>query len=187
MTVSKNFLSLLKVKPRLIVFDLDETLWPFGIDQFIMKPPYKMFPSTQGQVVDSEGKKIVVDSEGKKMDPFPESNQVLEQVHSARILMAVASRTTYPEGAHSLIQLFGWSNYFKFREIYPGSKTDHFKKLNQKSKIPLKEMLFFDNEERNVIDVESLGVTCVLVDSETGIKVDTLREGVEKWLINQQK
>lgn len=181
MTVSKNFLSLLKVKPRLIVFDLDETLWPFGIDEFILKPPYKKLPSTQKSV------RQVVDSEGKKMDPFPESNQVLEQIHSANILMAAASRTTYPEGAHSLIQLFGWSNYFKFKEIYPGSKIDHFKKLNQKSKIPLKEMLFFDNEERNVIDVEPLGVTCVLVDSETGVKVDTLREGVEKWLINQQK
>lgn len=185
MTVSKNFLSLMKVKPRLIVFDLDETLWPFGIDQFIMKPPYKNFPpykkfsSTQGSVGQ------VLDSEGKKMDPFPESNQVLEQIHSAKVLMAAASRTTYPEGADSLIQLFGWSNYFKFKEIYPGSKTDHFKKLNQKSKIPLKEMLFFDNEERNLIDVEPLGVTCVLVDSKTGVKVDTLREGVEKWLANQ--
>lgn len=37
--------------------------------------------------------------------------------------MAVASRTTYPPGAFSLMELYNWNDYFEVKEIYPGRST----------------------------------------------------------------
>jgi magnesium-dependent phosphatase 1 len=52
--------------------------------------------------------------------------QVLEKVSGLQVEMALASRTSELEGANALIQLFQWSKYFTHKEIYPGSKVDHF-------------------------------------------------------------
>ena len=142
---------------RLVVFDLDHTLWPFGIDQFKFKPPYRKI------------KEQVVDSEDKPMNPFPEVAQVLNKLHANGYELAVASRTTYPEGAHSLIELFGWNRLIQYRQIYPGSKVSHFANLKLDSGFSYKQMLFFDDEQRNINDTKPLGVTAVLVNGQIGV------------------
>ena len=38
-------------------------------------------------------------------------------------------RTTYTKEARQLIELFGWTKYFKYFEIYGGSKVTHFRKF----------------------------------------------------------
>lgn len=142
---------------RLVVFDLDHTLWPFGVDQFHFTPPYRKI------------KDMIVDSEDKRMDCFPEVPRVLHNLHSKGYELAVASRTTYPEGAHSLIELFGWSRLIRYRQIFPGSKRTHFANLKLESGFAYKQMLFFDDEPRNIDDTTPLGVTAVLVSPETGV------------------
>lgn len=170
-----------RLTPKLIVFDLDETLWPFGIDDYVMKPPYKKITAPDGM-----GSQVV-DAEGKHMFPYPEVNDVLKKIHSSHILMAAASRTTFPEGAESLIELFGWKYYFKYKEMYPGSKVEHLKHLMMKSQIEFKDMLFFDNELRNIVDVDKLGVICQLVDSETGLDTKTFKLGMGNWMLNKNR
>lgn len=164
-----TFLNRLRRRPALVVFDLDETLWPYGIDLFIVKPPYRKSGAH------------VVDATGQRMDPFPNVEPILKRLHEHNILMAAASRTTFPDGAFSLISLYGWDKYLKLYEIYPGSKTTHFKSLANKTGIRLEDMLFFDNETRNIADVSQLGVTCVMVDSETGLTWKDLEEGFKAF------
>lgn len=158
-----TFLS--RIRPRLVVFDLDETLWPFGVDDFTMRPPYRKVNG------------VVRDARGLVMDPYPEVNDILRQLHENGIPLAAASRTSYPDGAFSLIKLLGWSDYFKYKEIYPGSKTTHFMKMASASGVPFSEMIFFDNEPRNITDVSKLGVTCVLVDAYSGVTWDDVKKG----------
>lgn len=40
--------------------------------------------------------------------------------------IGVASRTSEIQGAEQLCELFDWNKYFKYKEIYPGSKVAHF-------------------------------------------------------------
>jgi len=39
------------------------------------------------------------------------------------------------------------------KEIYPGSKKTHFAKFTRDTAIPYNEMLFFDDESRNIHEV----------------------------------
>lgn len=159
-----------KVRPRLIVFDLDETLWPWGVDDFIFKPPYK-----------KQSNGSVHDARGKLMEPFGDSSKILQKLHSEQIEIAAASRTSYPPGAYSLIDLLGWKKYFKYTEIYPGSKKAHFEELKKQSGFTYDQMLFFDNEDRNIIDVSKLGVISILVDTYSGCTLKDLAKGLKMF------
>lgn len=162
-----SFLS--RIRPRLVVFDLDETLWPFGVDDFVMRPPYRLVNG------------VVRDARGVRMEPFPEVDDILKKLHENDVPLAAASRTTYPDGAFSLIKLLGWNEYFRYKEIYPGSKITHFKKLAAASGASFDEMIFFDNESRNITDVSKLGVTCVLVDTFVGMTWKDLEKGFKTF------
>jgi len=75
--------------------------------------------------------------------------------------------------------------YFSYKEIYPGSKVTHFKKFTQASGIPYSNMLFFDDEERNIHEIGRLGVTCVLV--RRGMKHAVLESGLKQHAARQAR
>lgn len=70
-------------------------------------------------------------------------------------------------------------DYFDEMEIYPGSKTTHFRSLKKKTGFEYAEMLFFDDESRNRNVERDLGVmTCIVPD---GMSVRVFDEGVRRW------
>lgn len=113
------------------------------------------------------------------MKPYPETLEVLEH-WSKKCEIAVASRTSYPQGAESLLKLFGMDKYINYKEIYPGCKLTHFAKLKQKSGLEYGEMLFFDDESRNIRDLKTVGVETVLVDSDHGVTKKLVEDMVNK-------
>ncbi len=136
---------------RLIVFDLDFTLWDAGgtwCDHTC--PPYRR---VNAHVVDSEDSIITL---------YPDVKDILQTL-SKRYTLATASRTGQPAWAHNLLQLFNIEKYFHFHEIYPGSKISHFRSLQRRTGIDFDEMIFFDDEFRNVEEVARLGVSSILV------------------------
>ncbi len=137
---------------KLIVFDLDFTLWDAAgtwCDHTF--PPYNKVNS---HVVDSVGNNIVL---------FPEVKDILKGLKDKGYKLAIASRTHEPSWAQALLTLFEIDEFFICREIYPGSKITHFKELSGKTGIAYKDMIFFDDEMRNIADVSELGVKAVLV------------------------
>ena len=65
-------------------------------------------------------------------------------------------------------------------EVYPvRSKTEQFHRLKEKSGVPFEEMLFFDNESRNVREVSTLGVCCIYTPA--GMTVENWREGLAEF------
>ncbi|WP_028974786.1 magnesium-dependent phosphatase-1 [Spirochaeta cellobiosiphila] len=136
----------------LYVFDLDFTLWDCGGTWCdCTSPPYR---KTRGGVYDSVGRHIRL-----YPDVLPILNRLREEGH----LLAVASRTHEPMWAKALLKLLDVDTVFQFKEIYPGSKYPHFKSLKEKSHMNYDEMIFFDDEERNIKDIQGLGVKSILV------------------------
>ncbi|XP_034179923.1 magnesium-dependent phosphatase 1 isoform X2 [Osmia lignaria lignaria] len=139
-------------KPKLLVFDLDYTLWPFWVDTHVT-PPFRKKGND------------VVDAHGQLIRYYKDVPEILKSL-SAKYELGVASRTSEIQGAKQLLNLFNWDKYFKYKEIYPGSKVTHFSKIQKASGIDYKDMMFFDDEQRNIVDVSKLGVKCILVKND---------------------
>ncbi|KAL9122229.1 MAG: hypothetical protein Q9187_001210, partial [Circinaria calcarea] len=155
--------------PKIIVFDLDYTLWPFWVDTHVT-PPLKP----------KEGNTKAVDRWGESFAFYKDIPSILAAAYSASITMSVASRTQAPDLAQSLLKLLnipfspsssvqpsGSSSsksahkrafdFFSYMQIFPGDKRMHFSKIQKASGVAYEDMLFFDDEVRNR-NVESLGV-----------------------------
>ncbi len=139
---------------RLIVFDLDLTLWHCGpmlwCDQ--LTPP-----------LGRDGGGRVVAACRTEVQLYPEVPELLAELVEEGCLLGLASRTSAPEIASELLELFAIAGHFRHRQIYPGDKSAHFRALREESGIDYAEMIFFDDEPRNVDSVARLGVAAHLV------------------------
>ncbi|KAF3044431.1 hypothetical protein E8E12_010591 [Didymella heteroderae] len=163
--------------PKIVVFDLDYTLWPFWVDTHVTGPIKAM-----------EGGLKVKDRYGEAYGFYNDVGGILVALKAKNILVGAASRTHAPELGREMLKLLkvpsssGSStraiDYFDHLQIYPGSKTTHFERIHRDSGIDYEEMLFFDDESRNK-NVEVLGVTMKLVPR--GVSRDVIDEGVRSW------
>ncbi|XP_031564087.1 magnesium-dependent phosphatase 1-like [Actinia tenebrosa] len=151
--------------PKLIVFDLDFTLWPFYVDTHVTPP----FSITRAGVA--------VDKYGYKIELYKEVIGILEWLENKSVKLALASRTHAPAAGKELIQILDIEKFFHYKEIYPGCKVNHFQKFMHDSGIAFTDMLFFDDEERNIRDIKKLGVTSLHVPH--GITMALVQEGLE--------
>ncbi|KAL3661995.1 hypothetical protein V7S43_012802 [Phytophthora oleae] len=153
--------------PRLVVFDLDYTLWGPYIDVLNGGPFRK-----------TEDPETVLDRYGEALSLLPEVGLVLNVLETdaqfSGTKVAIASRTGEIEAAKECMRLIEVSikkdgedakmktleEIASYVEIYPTCKVAHFKKFLQQSDVAYKDMLFFDDEYRNIQDVSRLGVTC---------------------------
>jgi len=89
-------------------------------------------------------------------------------------------RTHEPGWALELLQLLRIKHRFAFAEIYPEAKFVHFDSLRDDSHVAFDNMLFFDDEQRNIRDITELGVTCVHVAS--GMTTSVLEYGLSDFV-----
>jgi len=139
---------------KIFVFDLDFTLWDAGggwCDTTL--PPYKW---EDGKLLDSSGDWIRL---------YDDVIHILEKLKTENKLVVAASRTNRPDWAQDLLHLLDIDKYFDLKEIYPSSKIQHFTKIQRYFKVPYSEMVFFDDEYRNIEEVGQLGVKSVYVEN----------------------
>ncbi|XP_066931571.1 magnesium-dependent phosphatase 1-like [Clytia hemisphaerica] len=152
--------------PKLFVFDLDYTLWPFWCDTHVT-PPFKKL----------EGSGNIVDKRNKHVKLYSDTKEILETLKQEGYLIAAASRTETPVIAEELLDLFDIDRFFDFKEIFPGQKLNHFSNIKRNSGVDYEKMIFFDDEQRNINDVSGLGVTCCHVDN--GISFSEVLKGLD--------
>lgn len=70
----------------------------------------------------------MVDVHGHNIKYYTNTPDVLKKLFNEGYELGIASRTTEIKGAKQLLNLFGWDKYFKYVEIFPGSKVAHFTK-----------------------------------------------------------
>ncbi len=142
---------------KVFVFDLDFTLWNAGGTWCdATNPPYSW---KDGRLLDSLGNWIRL---------YPDVEEILQFLLKKNKKIVAASRTHKPDWAKELLRLFKIDAYFDLKEIYPADKTKHFQNIRDHFQVPYTEMVFFDDEHRNILAAEELGVESVYV--ENGIK-----------------
>ncbi|KAJ2962931.1 hypothetical protein NQZ79_g1946 [Umbelopsis isabellina] len=145
--------------PRLIVFDLDDTLWKYEVD-CTYGPPFKY----------DRKNKVVVDCRGNPVELFRDVLEIFALIQTfPDTQIAIASRTTTPDWAAQVLKLYTvnelgslYSMCSAF-EMYDQSKTKHFRRIHQKTHIDYKDMLFFDDNPMNLC-VEPMGVSVAMLD-----------------------
>ena len=142
--------------PRVIVFDLDNTLWTPELYQL-----RRLERSNQIPVA------------GRDVELFSGAKEVLENIipnlsgddGDQKPILAIASRTNKVEWAEDLLDQFKLRDLFDAIEIFPGTKTNHFSKISRQTKVPFHEMMFFDDARDgkygNCEPVAAMGVFCV--------------------------
>ena len=112
--------------------------------------------------------------------PTPEDMQSQGKEEQGRTTTAAKKESERPVRA---------AEYFVHPQMYPGSKTSHFRKIQNMTKsdktnfpdgaVPYDNMIFFDDEARNRNVETELGAVFVLVrDGVTAAEVD---KGVWEW------
>lgn len=155
--------------PKLIVFNLDFTLWDCGglwVD--CTSYPFETLPDGR-----------IVDREDRTMRLYEEVQEILDEVDRLGFPMALASRTERPGWARDLLDRFEIRKRFAFEEIFPSSKVKHFSRLAEDSGYDWEEMLFFDDEHRNILEVGALGVKCVEVTR--GVDQSSFQSGLRMF------
>ncbi|XP_051144284.1 uncharacterized protein LOC127260557 [Andrographis paniculata] len=147
-----------QVLPRLVVFDLDYTLWPFYCECLSKRSMPSLYPHAKG---------------------------ILNALKDKNIDVAIASRSPTPDTANAFLEKLGIKSMFIAQEIFSSwtHKTDHFQKIKQRTGVPYNEMLFFDDEDRNIGAVSKMGVTSILVDD--GVDLGALRQGLSRFSQNR--
>lgn len=185
--------------PRLVVFDLDYTLWPFWVDTHVYAP-----------LKPNAAHSACTDKVGETFAFYADVPSVLHGLGLAGLRLGVASRTCAPDLAREMLKLLhvppasvvlgdqggadaaevlkSAGKKDKARraldffdaglEIYPSSKIRHFEALSKRTGIPYTDMLFFDDESRNR-DTEKLGVTMQLV--RDGVTWQEVERGILEW------
>ena len=159
--------------PKLVVFDLDFTLWHPELYQLSSGPPFK--PCSDG---------CVLTARGERLDLFPAARGALCELADAGVPIAIASRASEVtwaleimrllrvDGTRTLANVIGSAPIV----IQGGSKVKHLKHIAAETGIALGDMLFFDNERTNIQEVEKIGPTCVYCPR--GFKDGVYREGL---------
>ncbi|CDP01564.1 unnamed protein product [Coffea canephora] len=140
--------------PRLVVFDLDYTLWPFYCECCYESDSPNLYPHARGIIQALKGRGIDV---------------------------AIASRSPARDIATTFLEKLGIRSIFVAEEIFSSwtHKTQHLQKIQRKTGIPFDAMLFFDDEDRNIEAVSRMGVTSILVYN--GVTLEALRQGLVEF------
>jgi magnesium-dependent phosphatase 1 len=154
--------------PKLIVFDLDNTLWSPELYQLRNHQRTNTVPVAGKDVKLLEGAQAAL---ALKPD-LPDTQ------------FAVASRTKSVEWAHALLKQFDIDHLFDYIEIFPGHKRTHLENIQRNSGIQFCEMLFFDDARHgkygNCEPVSQMGVLAVHCPS--GLHTpDVFHTGLERY------
>ncbi|KAK3120119.1 hypothetical protein QOZ80_9AG0681960 [Eleusine coracana subsp. coracana] len=144
----------LPVLPRLVVFDLDYTLWPFQCDRLPKDEIPYLYPQVRG---------------------------ILNALKDKGVEMAIASRASRRGVAKTFLEILGIHSMFGVQEIFYtwSPKGDHFQNIRRKTGLGYQSMLFFDDEGRNVMATSKLGVSCVRL--EKGVTLEKLGMGLSNF------
>ena len=170
------------ILPKLIIFDLDNTLWTPELYQLRNKLPKA---TKNCDFVPQAGKDVMLFEGARRLLQQP-SDDYLPTTRPG-IALGIASRTKSVEWAHALLGQFQLTSILNHVEIFPGSKKQHFQNIQKASGgIEYKDMLFFDDARDgkygNCEPIANLG--CLTVHTPNGLQtVELFDSALEQYHI----
>ncbi|AIO01518.1 phosphatase, putative [Leishmania panamensis] len=182
--------------PRVIVFDLDGTLWTPEMYQLWGGSPFKPHKQNLNSMIDKSGVEVRL---------IGESRNVLQTLATdskwANTYLAISSTCDVPSWARELLGKFTFTDcagktvpmhdLFGDRiEIYKANKARQHEAILQKvnkidpSVSEYAQMLFFDNQTDNAQHVSRIGVTAYYCPN--GMTEGTFQKGLDMWCCAQQ-
>ncbi|EEF39745.1 magnesium-dependent phosphatase 1 [Ricinus communis] len=152
-----QIIGMFQMLPRLVVFDLDYTLWPFYCECRSKREMPSLYPHAKG---------------------------ILYALKDKGIDVAIASRSPTPDIANTFLDKLSLKSMFVAQEIFSSwtHKTEHFQRIHSRTGVSFNSMLFFDDEDRNIQSVSKMGVTSILVSN--GVNLGALRQGLTRFSQN---
>lgn len=164
MQPSEESFYLPKIKPKLIAFDLDGTLW--------YPEMYQLYSGSPFTAVDG-GRKSLLTKSGTKVNLLGSVGRILDELKTLAFWkdtkIAWVSTCDEPSWAKECLKKFRttpndivFENCADSSEIHYGNKKEHFRNIKKQFPgIGFEEMIFFDNQMDNIRNVKELGVFCV--------------------------
>ncbi|KAK3984343.1 magnesium-dependent phosphatase 1 [Cladorrhinum sp. PSN332] len=177
--------------PRLIVLDLDYTLWPFYSDCHI-SPPVRIVNTNAA--LNPPPQSAITDRNGEHFALYPDAPHILKILAAnPNIKLAVASKSPVGDLCREVLKLLRLPEIEGIKggpkktidafdgglEIYEGTKLRHFEVIAKRTGVKYEDMLFFDDERPN-FEVESVGVTMKLIGNK-GFSWEALEQGIKLW------
>ena len=173
--------------PKLVVFDLDETVWPNHCDRDTRAP----YTTVDGNILDRYG---------RLSNCYPIIPLIISTLMDKGIPVAFATRNPSREeiierlkslvisGDRTLWSILPNDGYLQAYSSQGGTaKTKHFIALQKVTGVSYRDMLFFDDDTYNILYAEMLGVTGILVPKNIGFTLDLFINGMKTFQINAAK
>jgi len=171
--------------PKLFVFDLDFTIWPYDCDKDVIAP---FTPSLFGGLIDKYG---------RPANTFSDVKSIIETLVDANIQIAYASRNRSVGPIEQLLRATTiltktkphinnlWSvlpnrNFFHAYSSNGNGKTLHFTNIKSLCGVEFNDMLFFDDLFENIAHARALGTTSVHL-GHRGLTFEAITLGILRW------
>jgi magnesium-dependent phosphatase 1 len=184
--------------PRVVVFDLDGTLWsPEMYELWGGGSPFQPHAKRKDALLDKSGRTVALLGDARSImqqlafDPRWKQNKTIVGISStcdepAWARECMSKLFLDDANATPMTQLFEG-----FTEIYSALKSEQFRQLLRKAQRvdpsidDFSHFLFFDNQRNNIEDVGRLGVTCIYCPD--GMQPGVWEKGLQQWEANQSK
>lgn len=174
----------IKRYPKVVVFDLDYTLWPCWCDTHITMPLKPISKTT------------VVDKYKSELSFYKDVESIILELANNDVTIVGASRTATHRVAQELLSLFHIGGtpaikYFNSLQWGQGSKIAHIRKaakqLRFEEDLKNGEVILFDDESRNR-DVESINCYFAYIkDDRKGLTRQLFEQELKSWLARKGK
>lgn len=155
----------------MIVVDLDYTIWPMHCFEKTLGP----YISLSIDEIYQPDKILCVDRKTKLpriMELYSDVRDILLWAQEQGIRLSVCSRILSYDIARDILEKFGLWDLFEFPQIYDARKSHHFRNLVGCTGLAYSDMLFFDDEIKNIEITKNMGIVSCLVDKSIGLDVN---------------
>ncbi|XP_054290386.1 magnesium-dependent phosphatase 1-like isoform X1 [Macrosteles quadrilineatus] len=164
---------------ELIIFDVDDTLWPFKVD----KDPRFNDPFT---IKSGENNTAIVN--GHKIEAYPEVQETLLELIEKGYVLAAVALSNSTDKVMALMNALDLTQHFKYMEMAEGpDKMSLITEICKRSEIPLEDVLYFEKDcgPENCMDM--IWKHVIIYCLKDGLNKETARKGLVVYNIRPRK